>query len=69
MKTIENIEEKLSRLSPESIDELEKYLDFLIHKNEVNSKRKLRQDWAGSLRDISDSAIELQKKVLTWRKQ
>ena len=37
----------------------------------VNAWRKLRQDWAGGLRDYRDqyTALELQRKALDWRDQ
>jgi hypothetical protein len=40
------------------------FLD-IIKKN--NSKERLKQDWAGSLKDFKITAIELQKKALDWR--
>lgn len=67
MRAIENIETKISRLSPGLISELDHYLDYLINKKVVHKSKKLRQDWAGGLKDVNMSAIELQKKALEWR--
>jgi hypothetical protein len=39
----------------------------LINKRVVHKSKKLRQDWAGGLKDVNMSAIELQKKALEWR--
>jgi len=62
MRAIKNIESKISRLSPGLIGELDHYLDYLINKKVVHKSKKLRQDWAGGLKDIQMSAIDLQKK-------
>jgi hypothetical protein len=64
MKAIKNIESKISRLSPALIGELDHYLDYLINKKATHKSKKLRQDWAGRLKDIQMSAIDLQKKAL-----
>ena len=69
MKAIKNIESKISRLSPVLIRELDSYLDYLVNKKVVRKPRKLRQDWAGGLKDIKMASIELQKKALDWRQK
>jgi len=69
MKAIKEIEAKISRLSPGLIDELEHFLDHLINKNRIHPSGKLKQDWAGGLKDIKISAIDLQKKALEWRQK
>jgi hypothetical protein len=42
---------------------------FLLEKQEKKSGRKLRQDWAGALKEYRDqyTSLELQKKALEWR--
>ncbi|MGV8094674.1 MAG: DUF2281 domain-containing protein [Mangrovibacterium sp.] len=67
MKAIKNIESKISRLSPGLIRELDSYLDYLVNKSRVRRPKKLRQDWAGELKDIKMTSLELQKKALDWR--
>jgi hypothetical protein len=67
MKAIQNIEDKILKLSPGLMIELDQYLDYLIQKKGSQKSKKLRQDWAGGLKDIKISAIELQKKALEWR--
>ncbi len=67
MDANKNIEKKISRLSPELMDELDHFLDYLINKKVYHQQRKLKQDWAGGLSDINISAIDLQKKALDWR--
>jgi len=69
MKAIKEIEAKISRLSPGLLDELEHFLDRLINKNKAHQTSKLRQDWAGGLKDIKMSSIDLQKKAMDWRQK
>jgi hypothetical protein len=69
MKALKNIEYKISQLSPGLIGELDHYLDYLINKSSDHKSRKLKQDWAGGLKDIQMSAIDLQKKALDWRQK
>jgi len=57
MRTIKNIETKISQLSPGLMGELDHYLDYLINKNVIHRPKKLRQDWAGGLKDIKMSSI------------
>lgn len=67
MRMIENIESKINQLSPNSIDELDHFLDYLITKNKNQQSRKLKMKWAGSLKDIKYNSVELQKKAMDWR--
>jgi len=67
MRTTKNIESKIGKLSPALIGELDLFLDYLINKKVTHKTKKLRQDWAGGLKDIKISAIDLQKKALDWR--
>jgi hypothetical protein len=69
MRAKKNIESKISLLSPGLIGELDHYLDYLINKKVVHKTKKLKQDWAGGLKDIKISAIDLQKKALDWRQK
>jgi len=69
MKVIKEIESKISKLSPALIGELDRYLDYLINKRVIHSPKKLKQDWAGGLKDINISAVKLQKKALEWRQK
>lgn len=67
MKAIKEIEQKILQLSPASMEELDSFLDYLITKKDSKGTTKLKQDWAGGLKDVKMSAIELQKKALDWR--
>ncbi len=66
---IENIEEMMKRLPPDLKQEVEDFVKFLIEKKARKQGRKLRQDWAGTLKAYRDkyTSLELQKKALEWR--
>ena len=61
--------EKLEKLPAEKRREVEKFVEALLNKQKPKAKTKLRQDWAGALRDYRDqyTSFELQKKALEWR--
>ena len=70
MKTDEaTIEELIRKISPELQREVRDFVLFLLQKQEKKAGGKLRQDWAGSLRDLRGTytSLELQKKALEWR--
>jgi len=67
MNTFKNIEKKISGLSPELISELDGYLDYLLSKQTIRGRKKLRQDWAGGLKKVKMTSIDLQKYSLDWR--
>ena len=69
MRAIKNIETKINQLTPDLIDELNHYLDYLINKRAAKKSRKLSQNWAGGLKGESYKSIDLQKKALDWRKK
>lgn len=63
------IEELLKELSPELRQEVEDFVKFLLEKRARKRGRKLRQDWAGALKDYRHqyTSLELQKMALEWR--
>jgi len=65
MKTLE---EKIKALPPEFQKEVEEFVDFLLERSKKLG-RKLRQDWAGALKEYRNqyTSLELQKKALEWR--
>ncbi|MBX3164546.1 MAG: DUF2281 domain-containing protein [Bacteroidetes bacterium] len=67
MRAIKTVETKINSLTPAMIEELNHYLDYLINKRIVQKSKKLKQDWAGGLKDIKMSSVELQKSALNWR--
>lgn len=66
MKTLEDL---IRELPPELRQEVEDFVQFLLEKRGRRAWRKLRQDWAGALRDYRDqyTSMELQAKALEWR--
>jgi len=64
-----NIEEMVKKLPPELKREVENFVNFLIEKKVRKHGRKMRQDWAGALKDYRDqyTSLELEKKALEWR--
>jgi len=69
MRTIKSIETKINQLSPDLIEELDNYLDYLINKRITKKSKKLTQNWAGGLKGENYNSIELQKKALDWRQK
>lgn len=69
MKAIKKIETKINQLSPDLINELDHYLDYLINKKTTQKSRKLTQNWAGGLKEENYNSIDLQKKALDWRQK
>ena len=72
MHDYKSIEDKINQLPPNLIPELEDYVDYLLSKRKPNRKRrKLKQNWAGALKEYSKkyTSIELQKLALKWRSE
>ena len=68
-KVLKRIEKMIEELPPELLQEVEGFVNSLKKKRVRNAARKLRQDWAGALRDYRShyTSLELQKKALEWR--
>lgn len=66
MKTLE---EKIKELPPELQKDVFDFVEFLLEKRAKKRGKRLRQDWAGALRNYRDqyTSLELQKKALEWR--
>ncbi|MEO0130002.1 MAG: DUF2281 domain-containing protein [candidate division WOR-3 bacterium] len=66
MSKLKDIVEKLP---PELQQEVEDFIEFLLTKRSSKRGRRLRQDWAGALREYRNqyTSLELQKKALEWR--
>jgi len=66
---MKNIEELIKELSPELRREVGDFVESLLKKRARKNGGRLRQDWAGALRDYRDkyTSLELQKKALEWR--
>jgi len=71
MKDLKTIEEKIQKLPPNMLDEVGDFVDFLLSKTNTKSGNKLKQNWAGALKEFSDkyTSTSLQKKSIEWRKK
>lgn len=61
--------ELVQELPPDVQAEVRDFVEFLLVKRARTPARKLRQDWAGALRDVRDqyTSLELQRNALDWR--
>jgi len=66
---MKSIDERIKNLPPALRKEVEEFVNGLLKKRRKKNGKKLRQDWAGALRDYRDqyTSLELQKKALEWR--
>jgi len=66
---MKSIDERIKNLPPSLKKEVEEFVNGLLKKRRKKNGKKLRQDWAGALRDYRDqyTSLELQKKALEWR--
>ena len=66
---MKSIDERIKNLPPALKKEVEEFVNSLLKKRRKKKGKKLRQDWAGALRDYRDqyTSLELQKKALEWR--
>ena len=63
------LKELVQELPPDMRVEVRHFIEFLLTKRVRRAKGKLRQDWAGALRDYRQqyTSLELQRQALTWR--
>lgn len=61
--------ELVQELPPDMQAEVRDFVEFLLAKRSHIPRQRLRQDWAGVLRDVRDqyTSLELQQKALDWR--
>jgi hypothetical protein len=66
---MERLEEMVKELPPGLQQEVGDFVQFLIEREKRKVGKKLRQDWAGALRDYCDqyTSLKLQKMTLEWR--
>ena len=66
---MKSIDERIKNLPPALKKEVEEFVNSLLKKRRKKNGKKLRQDWAGALRDYRAqyTSLELQKKALEWR--
>jgi hypothetical protein len=60
----------VQELPPDLQEEVRDFVAFLLHEHQRQTY-KLRQDWAGALREHKEeyTALDLQKKALSWREE
>lgn len=65
----DKVQDIIKALPPELQREVEDFARFLLEKRVKKHGKRLRQDWAGALRDYRDqyTSLELQKKAMEWR--
>jgi hypothetical protein len=63
------IAEQMRNMPPALQKEVEDFVMFLVKREQPHSTRKLRQDWAGALKEYREvfTSVTLQKKALEWR--
>ena len=50
----QTLEKKISELPPSAISKLETYIDLLLAKVKKESGGRLKQDWAGGIKEWKD---------------
>jgi len=64
-----SLEELIRELPPDCKEEVRDFVEFLLERRGWKCGGKLRQDWAGALKDLREqyTSVELQHKILEWR--
>jgi hypothetical protein len=64
-----SLDELIRDLPSDLQKEVLDFVEFLVEKRNRRRGKKLRQDWAGALREYRDqyTSLELQRKALEWR--
>lgn len=64
-----SLEDILRDLPPELQARVRRFAETLLQTTNRQPRKKLKQNWAGALRDYREqySSLELQKKALEWR--
>ena len=67
--SVKPLAELVQELPPDVQIQVREYVEFLLAKHSRKPGKKLRQDWAGTLRDFREeyTSLELQQKALDWR--
>lgn len=67
-ESMPTLKEYVEKLPPDLQQEVEDFVKFLLEKRAKRSKKRLRLDWAGGLKEFRDqyTSLELQKKALEW---
>jgi hypothetical protein len=64
-----SLEDVIRDLPPESQAKVRQFVETLLPIRDRRQRKKLKQNWAGALRDYREqyTSLELQKKALDWR--
>ena len=68
VQTVKTLDEVIEQLPPDLQREVQDFAQFLLDRETRPKQRKLRQSWAGGLREFRDqfTSLDLQKKALEW---
>jgi hypothetical protein len=63
------LEELIRELPPDAQAEVRDFVEFLLARKGRKPGRKLRQDWAGALREYRGeyTSLQLQRQALEWK--
>ncbi|HED36631.1 MAG TPA: DUF2281 domain-containing protein [Ignavibacteria bacterium] len=63
------LESVIKKLPPYLKKEVFDFIEFLLSKDESKPDSKLKQNWAGDLKEFRDkyTSLELEKKAIEWR--
>jgi hypothetical protein len=66
---MQDLEQKISQLTPESQHEVDDFVDFLLAKQRKQPAAAPKLDWAGALIDLRDqyTSVELQHAISAQR--
>ncbi len=69
--TLQTVQEKLEKLSPQRQAEVVDFIDFLLSREAPKPGPKMTLDWAGALEDMRDeyTSVELQRQANVWREE
>lgn len=64
-----SLEEIVRELAPDSRAKVRQFVETLLETSKRPANKKLKQHWAGALRDYREqyTSLDLQKKALEWR--
>ena len=71
MSNTKPLSDLVKELPPDGQQVVREFIEFLLVKKQKKKGKKLRQDWAGALRDYRDqyTVLELEQKALEWRSE
>ena len=63
------LEEKINKLSPHLLQEVEQFVELLLEKDRKRTKKKPKLDWAGALKELRSqyTSVELQHEISRMR--